>query len=106
MALAEIFETIAGPDAPVEFQAYDGSSAGAPGSPIKITSTPAPWDADPTKNPLAIGFDFHFGMKARGMGTTGFSRMYTSFTSTADRRGVYSGSQLPEQNNNLQEFTY
>jgi hypothetical protein len=76
------------------------------GSPIEITTTPAPWDADPTQNPFAIGFDFHFGMKARGMGTTGFSRMYTSFTSTADRRGVYSRSQLPEQNNNLQEFTY
>jgi hypothetical protein len=76
------------------------------GSPIEITTTPEPWDADPTQNPFAIGFDFHFGMKARGMGTTGFSRMYTTFTSTADRRGVYSRSQLPEQNNNLQEFTY
>ena len=28
MALAQVFEAIAGPDAPVEFQAYDGSSAG------------------------------------------------------------------------------
>ena len=37
MALAEVFEAIAGPDAPVEFQAYDGSTAGAPGSPVKIT---------------------------------------------------------------------
>ena len=30
MALAEVFEAIAGPDAPVEFQAYDGSTAGPP----------------------------------------------------------------------------
>ena len=30
MALAEVFEAIAGPDAPVEFQAYDGSSGGRP----------------------------------------------------------------------------
>ena len=28
MALADVFERIAGPDAPVEFRAYDGSSAG------------------------------------------------------------------------------
>jgi hypothetical protein len=76
------------------------------GAPIGVTSSPAPWDADPTQNPFAIGFDFHFGMKARGMGTAGHSRVYTSFTSTADRRGVYSGSELPEQNNNLQELTY
>lgn len=76
------------------------------GAPIGITSSPAPWDADPTQNPFAIGFESHFGMKARGTGTAGHSRVYTSFTSTADRRGVYSGSQLPEQNNNLQKLTY
>ena len=29
MALAEVFERVAGPDAPVEFNAYDGSQAGA-----------------------------------------------------------------------------
>ncbi len=28
MALAEVFERVAGPDAPVEFRAYDGSTAG------------------------------------------------------------------------------
>jgi cyclopropane-fatty-acyl-phospholipid synthase len=37
MALADVFERVAGPDAPVEFQAFDGSSAGTPGSPVKIT---------------------------------------------------------------------
>jgi len=78
----------------------------AVGPPIAITSSPAPWDADPTQNPFAIGFDFHFGMKARGTGTAGHSHVYASFTSTADRRAIYDGSQLPEQNNNLQEFTY
>ena len=76
------------------------------GAPIAITSTPAPWDADPTQNPFALGFDYHFGMKARGTGTAGNSRVYTSFTSTADRRAIYGTSQLPEQNNNLQELTY
>jgi hypothetical protein len=76
------------------------------GAPATVTSSPAPWDADPTQNPLAIGFDFHFGMKARGTGITGQSGVYTSFTSTADRRGVYSGSPLPEQNNNLQKLAY
>jgi hypothetical protein len=75
-------------------------------APIGITSSPAPWDADPTQNPFALGFDYHFGMKARGTGTAGHSRVYASFTSTADRPGVYSGSKLPEQNNNLQGLTY
>jgi hypothetical protein len=37
MALAEVFEALAGPDAPVEFTAYDGSHAGQAGSPVKIT---------------------------------------------------------------------
>ena len=36
MALAEVFERVAGPDAPVEFQAFDGSKAGAAGSPVRI----------------------------------------------------------------------
>ncbi len=42
------------------------------GAPISVTSSPAPWDADPTQNPFAIGFDLHFGMKA---GTAGQSRV-------------------------------
>src|ERR1700683_2470812 len=33
MTLAQVFEKVAGPDAPVEFRAYDGSTAGQPGSP-------------------------------------------------------------------------
>jgi cyclopropane-fatty-acyl-phospholipid synthase len=37
MALAEVFEAISGPDAPVEFQAYDGSSSGVKGADVKIT---------------------------------------------------------------------
>ena len=37
MALAEVFEAFAGPEAPVEFTAYDGSHAGTPGPPVKIT---------------------------------------------------------------------
>jgi cyclopropane-fatty-acyl-phospholipid synthase len=37
MALAEVFERVAGPDAPVEFKAFDGSKAGASGSPVRIT---------------------------------------------------------------------
>ena len=36
MALAEVFERVAGPDAPVEFHAFDGSSAGTASSPVKI----------------------------------------------------------------------
>ena len=37
MALAKVFERIAGPDAPVEFRAYDGSEAGVAGAPVRIT---------------------------------------------------------------------
>jgi cyclopropane-fatty-acyl-phospholipid synthase len=37
MALAEVFQKVAGPDAPVVFHAYDGSKAGAEDSPIRVT---------------------------------------------------------------------
>ena len=37
MALAEVFEKVAGPNAPVEFRAYDGSSSGAAGAPGGVT---------------------------------------------------------------------
>ncbi|HAM21179.1 MAG TPA: SAM-dependent methyltransferase, partial [Actinobacteria bacterium] len=36
MKLAEVFNTIAGPDAPVEFVAFDGSKAGTPGSAVRL----------------------------------------------------------------------
>ena len=36
MKLAEVFDSVAGADAPVEFVAYDGSKTGAPGSPVRI----------------------------------------------------------------------
>src|SRR5271156_5307815 len=62
MALAEIFEAIAGPDAPVEFRAYDGSSAGAPGSPIKIT----------VRSPVAVSY------LAQAPGALGLARAYVS----------------------------
>src|ERR1700728_2881197 len=62
MALAEIFEAIAGPDAPVEFQAYDGSSAGAPGSPVKIT----------VRSPVAVSY------LAQAPGALGPARPYVS----------------------------
>ena len=46
MALAEVFEAVAGPDAPVEFTAYDGSHAGKAGSPVKIT----------VRSPVAVAY--------------------------------------------------
>ena len=46
MALAEVFEQIAGPDAAVEFRAYDGSRAGAEGSPVRIT----------VRSPVAVSY--------------------------------------------------
>jgi len=62
MALAEVFQAIAGPDAPVEFRAYDGSSAGAPGSPVKIT----------VRSPVAVSY------LAQAPGALGLARAYVS----------------------------
>src|ERR1700680_1852211 len=62
MALAEIFEAIAGPDAPVEFKAYDGSSAGPPDAPVRIT----------VKSPVAVSY------LAQAPGALGLARAYVS----------------------------
>ena len=62
MALAEVFETIAGPDAPVEFAAYDGSRSGAPGAPVRIT----------VRSPVAVSY------LAQAPGALGLARAYVS----------------------------
>jgi cyclopropane-fatty-acyl-phospholipid synthase len=62
MALAEVFEAIAGPDAPVEFHAYDGSVAGAPDSRVKIT----------VRSPVAVSY------LAQAPGALGLARAYVS----------------------------
>jgi cyclopropane-fatty-acyl-phospholipid synthase len=62
MALAEVFEAIAGPDAPVEFQAYDGSVAGTRGSEVKIT----------VRSPIAVSY------LAQAPGALGLARAYVS----------------------------
>ena len=62
MALADVFEKIAGPDAPVEFRAYDGSSAGPPGAPVRIT----------IRSPVAASY------LAQAPGSLGLARAYVS----------------------------
>jgi len=62
MALAQVFEKIVGPDAPVEFVAYDGSRAGAEGSPVKIT----------VRSPAAVSY------LAQAPGALGLARAYVS----------------------------
>src|SRR6201996_8133456 len=62
MALADVFKTIAGPDAPVEFVAYDGSRAGAEDSPIRIT----------VRSPAAVSY------LAQAPGALGLARAYVS----------------------------
>src|ERR1700727_1291985 len=62
MALAQVFEAIVGPDAPVEFQAYDGSSSGTPGSAIKLT----------IRSPVALSY------LAPSPGEVGLARAYVS----------------------------
>ena len=62
MALADVFERIAGPDAPVEFRAYDGSLAGADSSPVRIT----------VRSPTAVSY------LAQAPGALGMARAYVS----------------------------
>src|ERR1700743_1392745 len=62
MGLAQVFEAIAGPGAPVEFQAYAGPSSGPPASPIKIT----------IRSPVAVSY------LAQAPGELGLARAYVS----------------------------
>ena len=62
MSLAEVFEAFAGPDAPVEFRAYDGSHAGAAGSPVQIT----------VRSPAAVAY------LAQAPGGLGLARAYVA----------------------------
>jgi cyclopropane-fatty-acyl-phospholipid synthase len=62
MALAEVFEAFAGPDAPVEFSAYDGSHVGTPGSGVKVT----------VRSPVAVAY------LAQAPGALGLARAYVS----------------------------
>jgi cyclopropane-fatty-acyl-phospholipid synthase len=62
MALADVFERVAGPDAPVHFRAYDGSSAGIPDAPVRIT----------IRSPVAVSY------LAQAPGALGLARAYVS----------------------------
>jgi cyclopropane-fatty-acyl-phospholipid synthase len=62
MALAEVFEAFAGPDAPVEFAAYDGSHVGEPGSGLKVT----------VRSPAAVAY------LAQAPGGLGLARAYVA----------------------------
>jgi cyclopropane-fatty-acyl-phospholipid synthase len=62
MALAEVFERIAGPDAPVAFRAYDGSRVGDADSPVTMT----------VKSPVAVSY------LAQAPGALGLARAYVS----------------------------
>ena len=62
MALAEVFQRVAGPDAAVEFHAYDGSKAGAADAPIRIT----------VRTPTAVSY------LAQAPGGLGLARAYVS----------------------------
>jgi cyclopropane-fatty-acyl-phospholipid synthase len=62
MALAEVFEKVAGPDAPVEFRAYDGSTSGTAGAPVRIT----------VRSPVAVSY------LAQAPGSLGLARAYVA----------------------------
>ncbi len=62
MTLAEVFEKMAGPDAPVEFRAYDGSTSGTAGAPVRIT----------VRSPVAVSY------LAQAPGSLGLARAYVS----------------------------
>src|SRR5258708_18365378 len=63
MPLAEVFERVAGPDADVEFLAFDGSKAGCPGSPGVTISI---------RTPTAVSY------LAQAPGSLGLARAYVS----------------------------
>jgi cyclopropane-fatty-acyl-phospholipid synthase len=62
MALADVFEKIAGPDALVEFRAYDGSTSGTSGADVRIT----------IRSPVATSY------LAQAPGSLGLARAYVS----------------------------
>ena len=62
MALAEVFEKMVGPDGPVEFRAYDGSTSGTAGAPVRIT----------VRSPVAVSY------LAQAPGSLGLARAYVS----------------------------
>ena len=62
MALAEVFEKVAGPGGPVEFRAYDGSTAGTAGAPVRVT----------VRSPVAVSY------LAQAPGSLGLARAYVS----------------------------
>ncbi|MEV6822385.1 cyclopropane-fatty-acyl-phospholipid synthase family protein [Nocardiopsis dassonvillei] len=62
MRLAEIFERVVGPDAPIRFTAYDGSSAGDPGSDVALH----------VRTPVAVNY------LAQSPNAVGLARAYVS----------------------------
>ncbi|GAA4073378.1 MULTISPECIES: class I SAM-dependent methyltransferase [Actinomadura] len=62
MTLARVFEELVGPDAPVEFVAYDGSRAGSPGADIRFE----------VRSPYAVSYLVH------SPGSLGLARAYVS----------------------------
>src|SRR6201996_1712463 len=62
MALAQVFETIVGAGAPVEFVAYDGSRAGVEGAPVRMT----------VRSPSAVSY------LAQAPGELGLARAFVS----------------------------
>jgi cyclopropane-fatty-acyl-phospholipid synthase len=62
MPLANVFEQVAGPDAPVAFEAFDGSKAGPDDSPVRIS----------VKSPTAVSY------LAQAPGALGLARAYIS----------------------------
>src|SRR6266487_4478320 len=62
MTLAEVFQNMVGPDAPVEFRAYDGSTSGTAGAPVRIT----------VRSPVAVSY------LAQAPGSLGLARAYVS----------------------------
>jgi cyclopropane-fatty-acyl-phospholipid synthase len=62
MALADIFEKFVDPDDPVEFRAFDGSQAGSPDAPVRVT----------VRSPVAVSY------LAQAPGTLGLARAFVS----------------------------
>jgi hypothetical protein len=74
------------------------------GTPLQVTTILDPIDSNPQKLGL-LQSDLYMGIKARGTGTVGQSRLYTSFDSTFVP-GTYNGVPDNELNNTIDKSMY
>jgi hypothetical protein len=77
---------------------------GSLGTPQQLTKVPDPIDNTPAATAL-VQPDYSFGLRARGTGAAGQSRLYSLFDSTVVS-GSYEGKPVPEMNDHVSVVSY